>query len=599
LRKIRLSEEIVLSKPSPFAVFGNPAFTRLWTAQLISTIGDAFSMLAAGIYVYRVSGSALQVGLMLMATSVPTLLIGMFAGVYVDRFDRKRIMVAADLIRAGLVFLIPILIPYHVAWLYVIVMLTSAIGTFFHPAFESVLPETAREEELAAANSMIAISSFGSTAVGFAASGLIASYSIEWAFYIDALTFLISGLLIMKARIAPIQAEEDTRVGNVIRNLQIGLNYLFDNQVLRSLLIIGLPIWLGSGLWYTLVLPFAQQVLGATEFQYGMLEALTSIGYVVGSLMMARYNERMDESQWIIISLLGWGVVGILYALSSSLPIAIILITISGFMDAPFDVAQRTLIQRNTERKIRGRVFGAFMTIGHVVLLAGMGAAGLADILGVRVMMLAATGLCLAAGMVAVVSPGIGRPAPEWLRAITFLRRVGEAPVLEAGRVATLADMDRLIGLQPALAGLSFADRHSLLKGMRYIEAPEGVAIVRYGESSDAAYFILEGRAVAGREENGRERILEVLNPGDFFGEIAALTGVPRTANVVTDQPAALLRVPAVTLREMSKNLELNRIFMSKMMERMLRTNMIELPKVMSNDQQVLRELRSVEPEAA
>jgi CRP-like cAMP-binding protein/predicted MFS family arabinose efflux permease len=566
---------------------------------LISTIGDAFSMLAAGIYVYRVSGSALQVGLMLMATSVPTLLIGMFAGVYVDRFDRKRIMVAADLIRAGLVFLIPILIPYHVAWLYVIVMLTSAIGTFFHPAFESVLPETAREEELAAANSMIAISSFGSTAVGFAASGLIASYSIEWAFYIDALTFLISGLLIMKARIAPIQAEEDTRVGNVIRNLQIGLNYLFDNQVLRSLLIIGLPIWLGSGLWYTLVLPFAQQVLGATEFQYGMLEALTSIGYVVGSLMMARYNERMDESQWIIISLLGWGVVGILYALSSSLPIAIILITISGFMDAPFDVAQRTLIQRNTERKIRGRVFGAFMTIGHVVLLAGMGAAGLADILGVQVMMLAATGLCLAAGMVAVVSPGIGRPAPEWLRAITFLRRVGEAPVLEAGRVATLADMDRLIGLQPALAGLSFAGRHSLLKGMRYIEAPEGVAIVRYGESSDAAYFILEGRAVAGREENGRERILEVLNPGDFFGEIAALTGVPRTANVVTDQPAALLRVPAVTLREMSKNLELNRIFMSKMMERMLRTNMIELPKVMSNDQQVLRELRSVEPEAA
>jgi CRP-like cAMP-binding protein len=347
------------------------------------------------------------------------------------------------------------------------------------------------------------------------------------------------------------------------------------------------------------LLPFTQQVLGATDFQYGMQEALTSVGFVFGSLMMARHNERHDEGQWIIISLLGWGVVGTLYAISSSLPIAIILITISGFIDAPWKVANRTLIQRNTERKIRGRVFGAFMTISHVVLLVGMGTAGLADILGVRVMMLVATGISLAGGLIAVVAPGIGRPAAEWLRAINFLHRAGEAPRLETGRIATLADMERLIGLLPALSGLSAEDRHSLLKRTRYIEAPEGVAIIRYGESSDAAYFILEGRAVAGREENGKERILEVMNPGDFFGEIAALTGVPRTANVITDQPAALLRVPATTLREMSKNPELNRIFISKMTERMLRTNAIEMRKVMSNDQQVLHELRAVEPESA
>jgi len=371
-------------------------------------------------------------------------------------------------------------------------------------------------------------------------------------------------------------------VGNVVRNLQVGLKYLFDNQVLRSLFFIGLFIWLGTGLWNTLLLPFAQDVLGASEFQYGLQEALTSIGFVVGSLLMAIYNDRFSEGQWIIISLLGWGVVGTLYALSSTLPIAIVLVTISGFINAPWGVARRTLIQRNTERDLRGRVFGAFMTIGHVVLLIGMGAAGLADVVGVRVMMLVATGISLAGGLVAMVSPGIGRPAAEWLKAISILRKAGEAPELSAGRIATLADMERLIGRLPALSGLSAEDRNSLLKEMRYIEAPEGVAIVRTGETSDAAYFILDGRAVAGREENGRERILEVLNPGDFFGEIAALTGVPRTANVVTDQPATLLRVPATTLREMSKNPDLNRIFMSKMAERMLRMNMIELPKMMS-----------------
>ena len=189
------------TKISPFAVFRNPSFTRMWLAQLISTIGDAFTMIAAGIYVFRLTGSTLQVGLMLMATSIPTMLIGLVAGVFVDRYDRKKIMVTADLLRAALICLIPFLLTYNVAWLYVIVMLTSSIGTFFSPAFDSVLPDMASDEELNAANSMIAISSFGSTAIGFAASGLIAAYSIEWAFYIDGATFLLSALFLTGAKI--------------------------------------------------------------------------------------------------------------------------------------------------------------------------------------------------------------------------------------------------------------------------------------------------------------------------------------------------------------------------------------------------------------
>lgn len=587
-----MAQETTAHPKSPFAVFRKPAFTKLWTAQLISTIGDAFTMLAAGIYVYRVTGSAMQVGLMLMATSIPTLLIGMFAGVLVDRYDRKRIMVAADFLRALLVFLIPILIPHSIVWLYVIVMLTSAVSTFFSPAFDSVLPETASDEELTAANSMIAISSFGSTAVGFAASGLIASISIELAFYIDALTFVVSGLLISRVKIASLEITEDTNIRNVLNNLQAGVRYLFDNQVLRSIFVIGIPVWISIGLWNTLLLPFAEQVLGATEFEYGLQEGLTSVGFVIGSLLMARFVDRLREGQWIILSLLGWGVVATFYALSSSLPLAIVLVTISGFINAPWGVARRTLIQRNTDREMRGRVFGAFMTIGHVVLLLGMGAAGLADVLGARLMMLVAALVNLGGGFIAFFAPGIGRPAAEWLRAVNLLRQAPAAPALEAGRLATLADMDRLVGHLPALSLLTSQDRQDLLKEILYIESPEGTAIVRLGEESDAAYFIIEGRAVAGRDDNGQEHVLEVLNPGDFFGEIAALTGIPRTANVITEKPTALLKVPAATLREMSAHPELNRLFLSKLTERMMRMNMIDLPKMVSYDQDVLRELR-------
>ncbi len=154
--------------PSPYSVFRHRDFRLMWTGQFVSTAGTALTSLAASILVYQITDSALSVGLMLIATAAPSLLVGLFAGVFVDRYDRKKIMVVTELMRAVLVCLIPLLVPYGIGWLYAIVALTSAIGQFYDPAHESVLPEVAPEEELAAANSLMAISSFGSTAIGFA-----------------------------------------------------------------------------------------------------------------------------------------------------------------------------------------------------------------------------------------------------------------------------------------------------------------------------------------------------------------------------------------------------------------------------------------------
>ena len=260
--------------PSPLAVFRNRAFSLLWTGQLVSTIGSALSSLAASILVFNLTHSALSVGLMLMATAAPSLVVGLVAGVFVDRFDRRRIMIACDVLRAALALLIPVLVPFNIVWLYVIVALSSAIGQFFEPAHSSVLPEVATDEELGAANSLIAISSFGSTAIGFAASGLIASrYPIAWAFYADAATFLISALAIMLIRIKPMEAsEEDASLAVVTRNLKAGLRFLFDTPVLRSLLLSSVPVLIGFGLSNALLLPFAIRALHATEFEYGLQE---------------------------------------------------------------------------------------------------------------------------------------------------------------------------------------------------------------------------------------------------------------------------------------------------------------------------------------
>jgi DHA3 family macrolide efflux protein-like MFS transporter len=588
------------NKPSVLSVFRNRYFSLLWTGELVSTVGSALTSLAAGILIFRLTGSALSVGMMLMATALPTLLVGLVAGVFVDRYDRKKIMIISDLIRAVLVFLIPFLIPYSIAWLYILVALSSAVAQFFDPAHESVLPEVASDEELAAANSMIAISSFGSTAIGFAASGLIASrFAIEWAFYIDAITFLLSALCIGLIRVQPLEVEGETNVRTVVHNLREGAQFLFTNDILRSVFLVGTFYVVSVGLWNSLLLPFALRALNATEFEYGLQEGLTSVGFVIGSLVMAKFAERLREGQWLVISMVGMMIAGIFYGLSQSISVAIGLVIVSGFVNAPYGISRRLLVQRNTPREVRGRVNSALFVSRDVVLLIGMGLAGLADLIDVRVMIIASQVFLIVPAFLAAILRGIGQPAAEWKRAIQLLRGAKVAPGLEMGRAATLADFDLLATHLPALAGLSPEDRQSLAAQTLVSQAPEGTVILRKGEVSDAAYFVIDGRVVAGWDEEGGYRPLETLNPGDFFGEIAAITGSPRTANVVAQEPTVVLQVPAKVLRDMMANPQLNRLFLSKMTERMVRMNMLDLPRYGGNDQAALRELRTPVPEAA
>ena len=263
----------------PFAIFRNRQFVYLWTGELISTIGDALTSLAAGIIVFQITHSILNVGIMLMVSSVPTLVFGLIAGVFVDRFDRKTIMVASAVIRAALVAAIPLSLSLtgDILWLYVIVLLSASVQQFFDPANDSVLPEIASDEELAAANSLMAIAQFGSTAIGFALAGLLIGTNQELVFWIDAATFLFSGLMISLVAIKPLEIEEKTTVGDIVRNLGVGARFIVRSPVLRSATMLRAPSMIVFGLQNVLLLPFAIEVLNATEFEYGLQEGLTSV----------------------------------------------------------------------------------------------------------------------------------------------------------------------------------------------------------------------------------------------------------------------------------------------------------------------------------
>ena len=396
-------------------------------------------------------------------------------------------------------------------------------------------------------------------------------------------------------RIKPLAVEEGASVRMVLRNVKTGVRFVVDTPILRSLFLVSVPVLVAFGLSNALLPPFALRALGANEFQYGIQEGMTSLGFVAGSLLMAGLFDRMREGPWMAISYAGMGLMGIFYAMSTSVPVAIVILTISGFLNAPSSIGRRLVLQRNTPREMRGRVSSAFFVSRDVLFIIGMAAAGLADLINVRVMYLVSALMVLGGGVWVLFLPGLRQQAAEWRRALGLLRSAPAAPGLGAGRPATPADFDALVGLLPSLATLSAKERASLVGRGCVFQAPAGTAIVKHDETGDAVYFILAGRVVAGvATPEGGYRSLSTMSAGDFFGEIAALTGARRTADVVVEDPegSTVLQVPAEVLRGLMGSPVLSRLFLSKMTERLSRTSITDLPRFVGYDQQALKELR-------
>lgn len=587
--------------PSMFAVFRKRDFSLLWLAQLVSTAGSSLTDLAAGIWVYRETGSALAVGLTLMATAVPSLIVGLLAGVYVDRHDRKKILIYTCLVQSVIVTMIAFVIGIEsiaVVGLYALILVNAGIKQFFDPAHDSLIPELASDDELASANSFLSIASFGSTAIGFAAAGLLAStVDLYWAFIIDAGTFVFSaGCIALMGRYPMPIPDEEASVAVIVSNLRTGFGTLFGTPIIRALFVVGGLMFFSFGLWNVLLLPMSIKVLGATEFEYGLQEGLTSVGFVIGSFFMARFVRRLPEPAWIAVAMFGMGVSGILYGLATSIPIAILLVMISGFFNSPSSVARQTLLQRNTPREMRGRVFSAFYVMRDVIFLIGMAGAGLADIVDIRLMIVVASSLLIVSGLFTLVAPGLG--IATWRAAAARLKAAGAAPALATfpARAATLADFDRLAAGVGPLAQLSPEQRAAFIRSATIREVPGGTQIVEHGDIASSAYFILDGSAAAGVPTEDGYRGLSTMGAGDFFGEIAALTGSARTADVIADSDTTLLEVPAEALRATMVVPDIQRLIHATLTTRLLRTESADLPRLAGVDQESLRDLRTPRP---
>ncbi|HEX2755717.1 MAG TPA: cyclic nucleotide-binding domain-containing protein, partial [Candidatus Limnocylindrales bacterium] len=216
----------------------------------------------------------------------------------------------------------------------------------------------------------------------------------------------------------------------------------------------------------------------------------------------------------------------------------------------------------------------------------------------IRVLIVVASSLLFVSAAFTLVAPGLG--VSTWGAAAARLRGAEAAPAMAvgSGRAATLADFERLAVRLGVFARLSPEQRDSFVRDATIREVPAGTRIVEHGEAATAAWFILDGSTTAGVPVEDGYRGLSTMTAGDFFGEIGALTGSTRTADVVADVDTTLIEVPAAALRATMAVPEIQRVVLSTMTNRLQKTESADLPRLAGIDQADLRDLRTARPPA-
>jgi MFS family permease len=292
-------------------LFRNRSFVALWLGQTISFIGDYFYFLAIPIMVEKLTGSALMVGLAVISSALPMLLLGPVAGVFVDRWDRKRTMIVSDLLRAVLVLAcLAVRTPDQVWIYYVVGFLMSCVSRFFFPAQNAALPLIVPDkDDLLAANGLMQIVQTAGLLIGPALAGFsIGIWGEQVAFLVDSATYLVSAaailVMVVPRTTSGRQVEQESQLAAVWAELREGIVSLFDNRIMVGVLLCLGVVQLGIGAINVIWVPFMRRTFGLGAEGLGAVDTAQGIGMALGGVTLgflaARFKKR-DLAGWSII----------------------------------------------------------------------------------------------------------------------------------------------------------------------------------------------------------------------------------------------------------------------------------------------------------
>jgi predicted MFS family arabinose efflux permease len=402
------------------ATLKNKDFALLWTGGLISMTGNWMLMAALPFHVYAITNSALAASGILMAMVAPGIFFGSIAGVFIDRWDRKKVMVIVSALQA--VTILGLLLVRSAEWIWVIyltVFLESTLKNFFGPAEGALLPNLVGEEHLVPANSLNALNDNLARIIGPAIGGLllgmIGFQSVIWA---DAASYLIAMVLIFLIQAdntAPARESGWETERNKIENSWVqmwkewlaGLRYIKQKRALTGLFItMGIALF-GDAILSAILVVFVQQDLGFNAIEFGWLMTARGLGGLVGGLLVGSVGQKFKPLQLISGGLLVSGASIYLMLLRPSLAVMMLVLVLIGPAIMAWLISLQAIGQKETEDVYRGRVFGAIGTSTTFIMFFGSAIAGfMADQIGTFILVAAAASFYMLAGLVSPTAFG-------------------------------------------------------------------------------------------------------------------------------------------------------------------------------------------------
>ena len=384
-------------------VLRNKNFLRLWIGQIVSQFGDRLNQMALIALVYQKSpGSTIELAKLILFIIVPVFVIGPIAGAYVDRWNRKHIMIVSDLLRGLLVLLIPLFIIFLNSNLpiYFLAFIIFSITRFFLPSKMAIIPSIVSRDELLVANSLSDTTRMVATVVSLGFAGILVKWAgVIGSFYIDSFTFFISALLlstISLQKAGPRLKEEflvaekaikDAIKSSIFRDIKEGVSYFVKLKNMRFVASIFFILMSGIGAIFCVIIVFVQESFGTVTSDLGLLAMFGGIGLFMGALVYGRFGQKFPKSKVIFTSLIASGIGIIVFTVllgnSPSFAAASILSFIIGVFTSPIVVSSNTLVHEALPEDARGRVFSSLEIIAHLgFLICMLGSSMLAELVG-------------------------------------------------------------------------------------------------------------------------------------------------------------------------------------------------------------------------
>lgn len=350
-------------------------------SNIISRFGDSIDLIAFMWLTYKVTNSALLTGIVAAFNGVPSIILGLFAGVIADKYNKKRLMLIGDMARALIVTIICILYVINSLNVVVLIVATLLISTFeiiSTPARRAILPILVEKKDLLKANSKLSSGKLIAQLVGLSISGLIiAHFGIIVGVAIDALTFYISFLLISRMCII-IEKENHTLSANsIISEIKEGMSVLLHEKVVFKTTILATFVNLFIGCFNFLILNYCVHVLHNDSNGQSILTTVNVIGVLAVSFFFIKLTQKISEEKMIDLGFILLGISFILFSINHILVFAIIITFIYGVGTGFISVISVSLIQRDTPKKHLGKVLSIISLVNESSIPLGNLLAGI------------------------------------------------------------------------------------------------------------------------------------------------------------------------------------------------------------------------------